>query len=198
MRCRISVDGGEHFSDSRRVGDFEGLFVRQPLAIGPDSEWLMPGFRCIASAGERWSGANDTAALLVSRDHGRSWQAEEIADSVGAVHMNIVEGRNDVRPAFFRDRAWPVSSGEAVFDGGLGWSAPTETNVPNNNSFSIQALRRRDGRIALVCNPVNASMSDQRRASLYDEIEAAARAAGRVLPMAPSGRSPRSSPCSIR
>ena len=46
---------------------------------------------------------------------------------------------------------------------------PTATNIPNNNS-SIAAMRLKDGRIALVCNPVNAQMDSSRRISLYDEL----------------------------
>jgi predicted neuraminidase len=41
--------------------------------------------------------------------------------------------------------------------------------VPNNNS-SIAAIRLQDGRIAMICNPTNAEMSADRRASLYDEL----------------------------
>ena len=33
-------------------------------------------------------------------------------------------------------------------------------------------MRLRDGRIAIVCNPVNARMDPSRRASLYDELGA--------------------------
>ncbi len=46
---------------------------------------------------------------------------------------------------------------------------PHATEVPNNNS-SLAAIRLRDGRIAMICNPVNALLSSDRRASLYDEL----------------------------
>ena len=46
---------------------------------------------------------------------------------------------------------------------------PEATDVPNNNS-SIVAIALRDGRVALLCNPVSAAQSAARRASLYDEL----------------------------
>jgi predicted neuraminidase len=46
---------------------------------------------------------------------------------------------------------------------------PQPTDVPNNNS-SIAVIRLADGRLAMACNPVNASMSPDRRESLYDEL----------------------------
>ena len=49
----------------------------------------------------------------------------------------------------------------------LALQAPVATDLPNNNS-SIAAIRLADGRIAVIGNPVNAAMSPDRRASLYD------------------------------
>ena len=91
-------------------------------------------------------------------------------DSLGAVHMNPVPPQNGIAPAFYRDRFAAHVRRSLSMDGGEGWGAPMPTNLPNNNS-GIQAIRLADGRIAMMLNPVNASMSDQRRASLYDEIE---------------------------
>ena len=45
LRMRTSADGGASFGPSERIGDFLGVFVRQPLHIGPAVEWLMPGYR---------------------------------------------------------------------------------------------------------------------------------------------------------
>ncbi|WP_108258316.1 exo-alpha-sialidase [Mangrovicoccus ximenensis] len=57
----------------------------------------------------------------------------------------------------------------AAGPGGTGWSVPEAVDVPNNNS-SIAAARLASGEIAMICNPVNAAMSQSRRASLYDEL----------------------------
>ena len=108
--------------------------------------------------------------MLVSRDHGASWQAVDVPDSLGAVHMNPLPPQGGVMPAFYRDRFAQAVRRSLSGDGGLTWSPPQPTPLPNNNS-SVQAVRLGDGRVAMVLNPVNAAMSDQRRASLYDEIE---------------------------
>lgn len=170
IRFRISADGGRTFGTSRALGDFRGVFVRQPLLRGPNGEWLLPGYRCVAGVDGRWTGALDTAVVLVSTDDGRTWYPQPVPDSRGAVHMNIVAARGSPVPAFFRDRFARSVRRSLSEDGGLTWSAPSPTALPNNNA-SIQAIRRRDGRIAMVLNPVDASSSADRRASLYDEIE---------------------------
>ena len=170
IMARRSHDGGETFGPSRRIGDHRGIFVRQPPQLGPNGEWLLPGFRCVTPAVGRWTGDIDTAVMLVSRDQGQNWQTSDVPDSLGAVHMNPVAPQAQVMPAFFRDRyaAWVKRSQSS--DHGLTWSAPVPTDLPNNNS-SIQAIRLVDGRIAMALNPINAAQSDARRASLYDEIE---------------------------
>lgn len=170
IRYRQSQDGGRSFGPSQRLGDFTGVFVRQPMQIGPQGEWLLPGFRCVTPDQGKWTGGLDTAVMLLSRDQGATWQAVDVPDSLGAVHMNPVPGQGGVTPAFYRHRFAEWVQRSLSRDGGLTWGAPQPTDQPNNNS-SVQAVRLADGRIAMVLNPVNAMMSDQRRASLYDELE---------------------------
>ena len=168
--ARVSSDGGETFGPARRVGDFQGVFVRQPLRLGPGAEWLLPGFRCVTPAAGRWTGDIDSAVMLVSRDAGATWSAVEVPDSLGAVHMNPVAAKDGAMPAFYRDRYAQSVRRSLSADGGLTWSAPMPTELPNNNS-SVQATRLADGRIAMMLNPISAAESDARRASLYDEID---------------------------
>lgn len=170
IHYRRSKDGGESFGPAQRLGDFTGVFVRQPPRIGPQGEWLLPGFRCVTPPKGRWTGSLDTAVMLVSRDAGATWSAVEVPESLGAVHMNPVPPQDGVMPAFYRDRFARRVRRSLSLDGGLSWSKPADTDLPNNNS-SVQAIRLADHRIALVGNPMNAEMSDQRRESLYDEIE---------------------------
>lgn len=168
--ARVSLDGGRTFGPARRIGDFRGVFVRQPLRIGPAGEWLLPGFHCVTPAAGRWTGDIDTAVMLVSRDQGQSWASVEVPDSLGAVHMNPVAPLGGTMPAFYRDRYAQWVKRSLSTDGGLTWTTPAPTDLPNNNS-SVQAVRLIDGRVAMVLNPVSAATSDARRASLYDEIE---------------------------
>jgi len=170
IHYRRSTNGGASFGEARRLGDFTGVFVRQPPRIGPNGEWLLPGFRCVTPPEGRWTGSLDSAVMLVSRDAGKTWTATEVPDSLGAVHLNPIPPQHGVMPAFYRDRFARWVRRSLSMDGGLNWSAPSDTNVPNNNS-SVQAIRLADSRVALVGNPMNAEMSDQRRESLYDEID---------------------------
>ncbi|MBB3609533.1 exo-alpha-sialidase [Rhizobium sp. BK602] len=170
VKCRISIDGGRTFGDVRVLCDLPGTFVRQPIVVNNDGAWLLPVFRCIGLPGERWTGDADTAGVLVSSDHGRSWRMTAVPDSLGAVHMNIVPLDGDNLVAFYRNRfAQSVLSSRST-DGGLNWSAPQPLDLPNNNS-SIQAIRQKNSVIAMVYNHSNALMSDARRQSLYDEID---------------------------
>jgi len=173
IHARVSQDGGATFGPSARIGDFTGVFIRSPLQVTPTGRWLLPGFRCIAAPGTLWTGGLDTAVALYSADQGESWQAEEVPDSLGAVHMSPVAALHGRMPAFYRDRFAMAVQRSVSRDGGDSWAMTAPLDLPNNNS-SIQAIRLQDGRIAMVLNPVNAAMSDARRASLYDEIDAGA------------------------
>ena len=170
VKCRISDDGGRSFGPVRILCDSPGTFVRQQIVVNGRGEWLLPVFRCVGLNGQRWSGDADTAAVLISRDGGASWQMHDIADSIGAVHMNILPLGGDEMIAFYRNRFAESILSSRSSDGGRTWSAPEPTELPNNNS-SIQATVLNDGGIAMVYNHSNADMSDARRLSLYDEIE---------------------------
>lgn len=170
IHYRRSSDGGTSFGPVRRLGDFRGTFVRQPVRLGPNGEWLLPGFRCVTPPEGAWTGGLDTAVMLISADSGASWEQRAVPDSLGAVHMNPVPPQGGVMPAFYRDRFARSLRRSLSHDSGLTWGSADAVALPNNNS-SIQVIRCTDGRLALVGNPVNADMSDQRRLSLYDEIE---------------------------
>ncbi|MBO0129917.1 sialidase family protein [Agrobacterium burrii] len=147
----------------------KGCFVRAPLRIRDDGAWLLPIFRCIQRPGQKWNGSHDTAALGISRDNGLTWQLQELEDSTGCVHMSPVAGGDARYSAFFRRRQADFVYRTESADGGHSWSKPQPTDVPNNNS-SIAAIRLGDGRLAMICNPVSAAQSSDRRASLYDEL----------------------------
>lgn len=170
LKRRISSDGGRTFGPVETLCDVPGTFVRQPIIVNSRGEWLLPLFRCIGIAGERWTGDKDFASVLISADAGASWTMHDVPDSIGAVHMNIVPVDGDEMVAFYRHRFAEDVLRSRSQDGGHTWSAPAATNLPNNNS-SVQAVRLRDGRIAIVYNHSDASMSTARRTSLYDEIE---------------------------
>lgn len=171
VKRRISADGGLTFGPVDILCDIPGTFVRQPIVVNGADAWLLPVFRCIGEPGQRWTGDVDTAAVLVSRDAGKSWQMIDVPGSFGAVHMNIVPQGDGAMVALFRNRFATQILRSVSDDDGMTWSAPEPTLLPNNNS-SIQATALSDGRIGVIYNHSNALTSSDRRHSLYDEIEA--------------------------
>lgn len=170
VKRRISSDGGKTFGPVATLCDTPGTFIRQPIVINRHGEWLLPLFRCIGIPGEKWTGDKDFASVLISRDAGATWSMHDVPESIGAVHMNIIDLGSDQMVAFYRHRFAEHILRSRSFDAGHSWSVPEPTNLPNNNS-SVQATRLADGRIAMVYNHSDASTSTDRRLSLYDEIE---------------------------
>ncbi|KKX33052.1 exo-alpha-sialidase [Rhizobium sp. LC145] len=146
-----------------------GTFIRAPIARRGDGALLLPLFLCKAKHGAKWNGSHDTAALAISDDKGITWRVVHVPQSLGCVHMTIVPLGGSKMAAFFRRRQADFVYRTTSEDGGETWSVPEATDVPNNNS-SINAIRLRDGRIALLCNPISTAYSKDRRASLYDEL----------------------------
>ncbi|MDR3471896.1 MAG: exo-alpha-sialidase [Devosia sp.] len=169
VKCRISEDDGRSFGPVGMLCDVPGTFVRQPLFVNAQGDWLLPVFECRTPPGQLWRGDDDTSAVLISRDTGKSWASHSVPDSTGAVHMNIIAGHDGELLAFFRSRYADAVKISRSTDGGRTWSPPADTALPNNNS-SIQAIRLADGGIGLIYNASSAATSSARRASLYDEI----------------------------
>ncbi|TDK32192.1 glycosyl hydrolase [Rhizobium deserti] len=176
--CRIRVaeisrDAGDPTKLTAGEGQFldlpRGCFVRAPLTVREDGAWLLPIFRCIQRPGQKWNGSHDRAAVGISQDGCKTWVLEDLHQSTGCVHMSPVSIGDDKLAAVFRRRQADFVYHTESADGGRTWSAPQATDVPNNNS-SIAAITLKDGRIAMICNPTNAEMSADRRASLYDEL----------------------------
>ncbi|GLQ56969.1 sialidase family protein [Devosia nitrariae] len=172
LRAReITLSDGKLTGGEPRTLDLPlGTFVRARFVRRTDGAWMMPVFRCISRPGQRWNGSHDTAGVAVSHDHGATWTLSEVPGSIGSVHMTIVPLGGSHMAAFYRRRQSDFVHRSQSLDGGITWSAPEPTDVPNNNS-SINVVRLADGRLAMVCNPVSAATSSDRRASLYDEIE---------------------------
>ena len=146
-----------------------GSFVRARPILRSDGAWLLPLHHCTHVPGSRWTGRHDYASVAITTDEGHSWRCVDVPNSTGCVHMTLVPLEGDKIIALFRRRQADFVYKTLSEDGGESWQVPTATNIPNNNS-SIAAMRLKDGRIALVCNPVNAQMDSSRRFSLYDEL----------------------------
>ncbi len=172
VRVRTSDDDGRSWGPARtlvRACADGGVFVRQPVVVLDSGRWLLPVFRCPRPATGRWVGDEDSSAVLVSDDAGRTWTAHEVPGSTGCVHMNIVQLADASLLALFRRRQADRIQLSRSADG-VSWSEPEPTELPNNNS-SIQAAALRDGSVALVFNNSSAADATGRRTSLYDEID---------------------------
>ncbi|MGR6980163.1 exo-alpha-sialidase [Testudinibacter sp. P27/CKL/0425] len=150
--------------------DQPGTFIRQPITVLKNGDWLLPVFYCVTEAGEKWVGNNDYSAVKISSDKGKTWRDVIVPDSIGCVHMNITLLKNGALLALFRSRWADYIYKSISSDGGNSWSSPIATALPNNNS-SIQVTTLKNGDLALVFNNSSALNALERRTSLYDEIE---------------------------
>lgn len=170
VRCRQSTDFGQSWGPIATLLDQPGTFIRQPVVVLANGDWLLPVFYCRTQPGEKWVGNNDDSAVKVSRDKGKSWHDVAVPDSTGCVHMNITLLKDGSLLALYRSRWADHIYQSRSHDGGQSWSAPQATELPNNNS-SIQVTTLTNGDLALVFNAMSAEGASERRTSLYDEIE---------------------------
>lgn len=166
IRKRVLRDGA--WGPIETLFDTPGLFIRNPIVVLADGRWLLPVWRCTRPAVGAWTGDLDTSSVMVSADQGASWAEHPVPDSLGCVHMNIIDLGAAGLVAFYRSR-WADHVYRSTSADGVAWSAPTPTPLPNNNS-SIQAIRLADGRIAMLFNDSSRLDATGRRTGLYDDL----------------------------
>jgi predicted neuraminidase len=169
VRYRISEDNGRTWGPTGQLLDAQGVFVRQPVVVLDNGDWLLGVFHCRTEPGVKWVGNDDVSAVRISSDQGKSWSEVEVPESTGCVHMSIVKGQRGLL-GFFRSRWADHVYMSRSTDNGRTWSPPVPTSLPNNNS-SIQVTRLANGHLAIVYNDISAEQATERRHSLYDEIE---------------------------
>lgn len=170
VRFRQSHDLGVTWGAIDTLLDQPGTFIRQPITVLENGNWLLPVFYCRTRPGEKWVGNDDISAVKISSDNGKSWRDVEVPESLGCVHMNITPLPGGTLLALYRSRWADHIYYSHSEDGGESWSQPEPTSLPNNNS-SLQATTLQDGTLALVFNNMSAAGATERRASLYDEID---------------------------
>ena len=173
VRCRKSSDHGHSWGPIETLfGPREdgGTFMRQPMVVLENGDWLLPIWVCVTTPGRKWVGDEDFSAVKISSDQGRTWSEHAVPDSKGCVHMSVLDLQDGTLVAFYRsrwaDNVYVSRSGDL----GRTWTAPERTELPNNNS-SIQAARLANGHIAMVLNESSAADATERRLSLYDDLE---------------------------
>ena len=170
VRYRVSDDNGETWGPIGTLFEKAGTFVRQPVVVLDNGDWLIPVFYCRTTPGDKWVGNNDISAVMISTDQGKNWREYEVPDSVGCVHMNIEKMPDGSLFALFRSRWADNIYSSRSHDNGRTWSAPQPTELPNNNS-SVQFTRLANNHLAVVFNDISSAQATERRLSLYDEIE---------------------------
>jgi predicted neuraminidase len=168
IRRRISTDGGRSWGPIETMLDRPGVFIRQPIVVAANGDWLLPAWLCPTPPAGAWRGDDDTSLVLVSSDAGATWAAHDVPGSTGCVHMNILDLRDGTMLALYRSR-WADHVYASRSTNGRDWSAPEPAGLPNNNS-SIQAVRLANGHVALAYNHSSAEQATSRRLSLYDDI----------------------------
>lgn len=170
VRYRISEDQGYTWGAVETLFGTPGTFVRQPIVVLDNGEWIIPVFYCVVSPGEKWVGDNDYSAVKISNDQGQSWSEYVVPNSIGCVHMNVEKLSDGSLLALYRSRWADYIYMSYSYDNGRTWTEPVPSELPNNNS-SIQFTKLNNGKLALVYNHMSAENCTERRTSLYDDIE---------------------------
>jgi len=170
VRYRISKDNGYTWGEIKTLFDTPGTFIRQPIVVLDNGDWIVPIFYCRVMPGKKWVGDDDTSAVKISTDSGKTWTEFQVPNSTGCVHMNIEKLDDGTLLALYRSRWADNIYMSGSKDNGRTWTEPVPTELPNNNS-SIQFTKLRNGHLAMVFNNISAASSKERRLSLYDEIE---------------------------
>jgi len=144
---RVSRDGGLSWGPSDVLFDRLGSFIRNPIVVLSNGDWLLPAYHCDKDG--------ETTVVQLSTDQGASWTQVDLPDALGQVQLSIVEVAPGELLGYFRSRAADRIHRSVSKDGGRTWSAPERTALPNNNS-AIQLLRLTDGRLVLVFNDSSA------------------------------------------
>lgn len=140
---RRSEDGGASWSPPEVFFDGPGLFLRCPIVVLGNGDWLLPAYYC-RSEGHH-------SVVLLSSDGGQNWSEHEVPESLGRVQMSVVERDDHSLFAVFRSRqADRIYAAEST-DGGRSWSKPARTELANNDS-SVQLTKLSSGELALVFN----------------------------------------------
>jgi predicted neuraminidase len=153
IRRRVSTDEGRTWGPVETFVERPGSFCRHPPLVLEDGAWLHPMYYSLEAGGRH---GNDHSVVRISRDGGRGWTEHPIPGSKGRVHPSVVDLGGSELVAFFRSRAADRIYRSRSADGGVTWTAPERTPLPNNNA-SIQAAGLPSGRIAMVFNHFSAN-----------------------------------------
>jgi predicted neuraminidase len=140
---RISEDRGSTWGPAEVLFDGTGIFLRQPLLVLKNGDWLLPAYYCTLDG--------HYSVVQISTDKGTTWQEYEVQNSIHRVQMNVVELGDGTLYAVFRSRQAERIYTSISRDSGRTWTVPVKSELPNNNS-SIQLTKLKNGHLALIYN----------------------------------------------
>ena len=152
VRYRISDDNGYTWSEIKTLFDKPGSFIRQPVVVLDNGDWLLPAYYSLKSDSDSWY-AEDYSVVKISSDQGSTWEECQVPESTGMVHMNVLKMNNGSLIAFFRSRWADRIYFSMSTNDGRKWAKPEPTELPNNNA-SIQVIILNNGHLALVYNNI--------------------------------------------
>ena len=164
VRRRISRDNGKSWGPIETLFPEHrgrGTFIRQPIVVLDNGDWLLPMFYCHSTPGREMERRrrHQRGEDLVRRRrdlarHRRARQPRLRAHVHRAVSTTARCSR------CIRSRWADNIYQSRSTDHGRTWSAPVATALPNNNS-SIQFTRLGNGHLALVFNDISAEGCDR-------------------------------------
>ncbi|CAN7550652.1 sialidase family protein [Paenibacillus sp. LjRoot56] len=144
---RISDDNGFTWGPTEVLFDGLGIFLRHPLLVLKNGDWLLPTYYCKLDG--------HYSVVQISSDQGKTWKEYEVQGSTHRVQMNVVERNDGTLYAMFRSRQADRIYTSISQDNGRNWTVPVKSELPNNNS-SMQFTKLQNGHLALIYN--NSSM----------------------------------------
>lgn len=143
---RTSEDRGYTWSEPKLLFEGPGIFLRHPVVVMKNGEWLLPCYYC--KEGGHYS------VVKISSDKGKTWTEYEVPNSIHRVQMSVVEFDDGTLFGLFRSRQAERIYVSISKDHGRTWTPPAKTNLPNNNS-SFQLTKLPNGHLALIYNNVS-------------------------------------------
>ena len=102
----------------------------------------------------------------ISDDNGKSFKKVNIpCEGAGLIQPSFWQDKEGAVHALMRSNKGFIYRSDS-FDFGESWSVSYKTNIPNNNS-GIDLVKIPDGRIILICNPVNENWGARSPLSIY-------------------------------
>jgi predicted neuraminidase len=146
-----STDGGKIWTAPAVLFDTPGSFVRQPILVLPDGNWMLPMY-VTPSRGITQGAESNYSVVKISADRGTHWKDCAVPKSNGYVQPDVVPIPGGRYLAFFRSRFADFIY-QSTSQDGCTWTAPQKTQLPNNNS-SIQVAKLANGHLVMAFNNV--------------------------------------------